>query len=253
MKLLRPVWPGETHRISAVSTYRDGGESTTAYAAADGAGGLNLALHVGDDPHTVARNRAALRAYLPAEPFWLNQVHGTAVVHAHAAKTVDAPPTADASIATEPGVVCAILTADCLPVLLCDPTGRVVGAAHAGWRGLAGGVVQQTVIAMRDAGANEIMAWLGPAIGPSAFEVGAEVRAMFCDQHPKADSAFIARADCPGKYLADLYALARLALGQVGVSAISGGDQCTLLQPENYFSFRRDKRCGRMASLIWIR
>lgn len=253
MKLLQPVWPGAADRIGAVSTYRDGGESTTPYAAADGAGGLNLALHVGDDAQTVARNRATLRAHLPNEPLWLNQVHGITVVHAQAGMVVDYPPTADASIATEPGVVCAIMTADCLPVLLSDPSGRAVGAAHAGWRGLAGGVLQQTVNAMRDVGANEIMAWLGPAIGPHAFEVGAEVRTMFCDQNPEAERAFVARAEYPGKYLADLYALARLALGKVGVSAISGGDQCTLHQTENYFSFRRDQRCGRMASLIWIR
>ena len=252
MKLVHPTWPGEVERIAAISTMRDGGSSVKPFAAADGSGGLNLALHVGDEAQTVERNRAALREYLPAEPLWLNQVHGTAVVHARAGMIVDTPPTADASIATEPGVVCATLTADCLPVLLCDPTGRAVGAAHAGWRGLAGGVLQQTVTAMRAAGADNIMAWMGPAIGPTAFEVGAEVRTIFCEQNHVAEKAFVEIADRPGKYLADLYALARLALVQVGVTDVSGGEQCTLRQPHNYFSFRRDQRCGRMASLIWI-
>ena len=256
MNFFTPVWlrtAEAAERIAAISTLRAGGLSAAPYAAEDGLGGLNLATHVGDEAISVAANRAALSSILPAEPRWLNQVHGTVVVHARADTPVTNPPTADACIATEPGVVCAILTADCLPVLLCDPAGGVVGAAHAGWRGLAGGVLQNTVAAMRAAGADELCAWLGPAIGPKKFEVGEDVRAAFCEIDYAAVAAFIPVPDQPGKYLADLYALARQALTQAGVFAISGGDQCTVSQPQDYFSYRRDQRCGRMASLIWIR
>lgn len=253
MNLLHPILPDVAARVATISTQRGGGISKMPYAAADGSGGFNLATHVGDEAIAVADNRAALRRMLPAEPVWLNQVHGTAVFHARAAQLLTSPPIADACIATEPGVVCAVLSADCLPVLLCDVTGSVVGAAHAGWRGLAGGVLQHTVAAMRAAGATDIRAWLGPAIGPNKFEVGAEVRAAFCSLDQAAEQAFVALAGCPGKSMADLYALARLALAQVGVVLVSGGDQCTASQPDDYFSFRRDPHCGRMASLIWIR
>lgn len=253
MNFHQPIWSASAERIGALSTRRFGGVSVAPYAAEDGAGGLNLAMHVGDDALAVARNRAALRLVLPAEPCWLNQVHGTTVVHARADSVAATVPTADACIATESGVVCAILTADCLPVLFCDPTRGIVGAAHAGWRGLAGGVLQKTVAAMRAAGADEIAAWLGPAIGPSRFEVGEDVRAAFCERDRAALSAFKPVIDQTEKYLADLYLLARLILQQVGVSAITGGDQCTVSQPQDYFSFRRDQRCGRMASLIWVR
>ena len=256
MNFLTPVWPREVDgldHIGAISTLRTGGFSLPPYAAADGSGGLNLATHVGDDAAIVARNRAVLRLKIPADPHWLNQVHGSAVVHARADAVVENPPTADACIATEPGVVCAILTADCLPVLLCDPKARVVGAAHAGWRGLASGVLQNTVAAMRAVGATDVCGWLGPAIGPKKFEVGEDVRTEFCDGDHAAAKAFEASTSAPGKYMADLYALARLALMQAGVSAISGGDRCTVSQPQDYFSYRRDLHCGRMASLIWIR
>jgi YfiH family protein len=253
MNLDHPVWPSAVEHVGAISTRRSGGFSASPFAANDGSGGFNLASHVGDDALTVARNRAALGGVVPAEPRWLNQVHGTAVFHARADTFALTPPTADACIATEPGVVCAILTADCLPVLLCDPAGSVVGAAHAGWRGLAGGVLPKTVAAMRAAGANELCAWLGPAIGPKKFEVGEDVWTAFCAIDRAAATAFVPVPNQPGKYLADLYALARQALAQVGVSAISGGDQCTVSQPQDYFSFRRDQQCGRMASLIWIR
>lgn len=253
--ILVPTWPAAIEHIGALSTRRAGGSSAAPYAAADGSGGLNLAQHVGDDAVTVERNRAVLRAYLPTEPQWLNQVHGDTVfsMRAEGFSTSAVPPHADASIATETGAVCAILTADCLPVLFCDPRGRHVGAAHAGWRGLASGVLQNTVGAMRSAGADEIWAWLGPAIGPQCFEVGEDVRAIFVDQDPQAASAFISRIGHPKKYFADLYALARLALRCVGVGSITGGDQCTVTQSDDYFSFRRDQRCGRMASLIWLR
>lgn len=253
MKVVHPVLPDSAVRIALLSTQRGGGISAMPYAAANGAGGFNLATHVGDDAIAVAHNRASLRQMLPAEPVWLNQNHGAVVVHACADTNFTSPPIADACIATEPGVVCAVLTADCLPVLFYDVSGDVVGAAHAGWRGLAAGVLQHTVTAMRAAGATDIRAWLGPAIGPNKFEVGEEVRAAFCSLDHVAEYAFIALANHPGKYVADLYALARLALAQVSVTRVSGGDQCTVSQPSDYFSFRRDQQCGRMASLIWIR
>ena len=259
MRLIVPDWPSPLAHIDALCTTRVGGFSNAPFDAGfcrgndENSGGLNLALHVGDDAATVIRNRDVLRAHLPADPDWLNQVHGSEVYRASAVLKTEAPPCADASIATEPGVVCAIMTADCLPVLLCDPCGPYVGAAHAGWRGLAGGVLQRTVSAMRASGANDIWAWLGPAIGPDHFEVGDDVRATFCQQQPAAASAFFAIAGRPGKYLADLYFLARLALQSVGVTQVSGGDQCTVCQRDTYFSFRRDQRCGRMASMIWLR
>lgn len=258
MRLIYPNWPTPLVHIGALSTTRGGGLSGAPFDAGSGnrideGDGLNLALHVGDDAATVIRNRALLRTFLPTEPSWLNQVHGTVVHHAHAVSDSAVPPIADASIATESGVVCAVMTADCLPVLLCDPRQNFVGAAHAGWRGLSEGVLQGTVSAMRAAGADEIWAWLGPAIGPDHFEVGEDVRTTFCQQHPAAASAFIAIAGHPGRYLADLYLLARLALRSAGVTTVSGGDQCTVCQRDDYFSFRRDQRCGRMASMIWLR
>lgn len=253
MQLIIPVWPEALDHVGALSTRRSGGYSAPPFAAEDGSGGLNLAQHVGDDVATVERNRATLRAHLPSDPQWLNQVHGTTVFEAHARLVSNVPPTADASMTSDLNVVCAVMTADCLPVLFCDPRGHYVGAAHAGWRGLAGGALQHTVAAMRSAGADEIWAWLGPAIGPNRFEVGEEVRSAFCNQDAAAASAFVGVTGHPEKYLADLYALARLALRSVGVTAVTGGDQCTVSQPHDYFSFRRDHRCGRMASMIWLR
>ena len=176
-------------------------------------------------------------------------MHGTRVVDAASA---DAVPPADASIATRPGVVCAILTADCLPVLLCDRAGRVVGAAHAGWRGLAGGVLERTVDAMRAAGAADILAWLGPAIGPQAFEVGAEVRQAFVEQDAAADAAFAPIAARADKFHADLYRLARARLRAAGVDSISGGDRCTVSERECFYSYRRDGVTGRIGSFIWL-
>jgi YfiH family protein len=158
---------------------------------------------------------------------------------------------ADACIATRAGVVCAIMTADCTPVLLADSRGRVVGAAHAGWRGLASGVLETTVNAMRDCGAEEILAWLGPGIGPQAFEVGEDVLDAFA--HLQADaSVFRAIADRPGKFLADLPALAKRALAEVGVTQVSGGEHCTVTDPKRFYSFRRERTTGRMASMIWL-
>ena len=242
-------WPGLPGAVGALSTTRIGGVSAAPYDDGAGGGGLNLGTHVGDAPQAVARNRELLRALLPAEPAWLTQVHGTRVLDA---ATAGAAPEADASIATRPGLVCAIMTADCMPVLLADAQGRVVGAAHAGWRGLAAGVLENTVEAMRDAGAGGILAWLGPGIGPQAFEVGAEVRDAFSHLGEPAATAFTPAGDA-GKFLADLPMLAKLALARVGVSQVAGGTDCTVSDAHRFYSYRRDRVTGRMASLIWIK
>ncbi len=250
MPALALHWPGLPANVHALSTTRRGGVSQPPYGDGDGAGGgLNLGTHVGDQPDAVLRNRARLRAQLPTEPAWLTQVHGTRVVDA---ATVSNAPQADASITDRPGLVCTIMTADCLPVLLTDAGGRVVGAAHAGWRGLAAGVLEKTVDAMRAAGADRVLAWLGPCIGPRAFEVGEDVRAAFAHLGPAAAVAFRSIEGVSGKYHADLPALARLALAGTGVSDIAGGDLCTVSDPTQFYSFRRDRVTGRMASLIWI-
>ena len=232
-----------------MSTLRAGGISQPPFDDGQGGGGFNLATHVGDQITDVQENRHRLRALLPAEPAWLTQVHGTTV---RDAGSVVAAPEADASFTNQPNVVCVIMTADCLPVLLCDRAGTVVGAAHAGWRGLADGVLQATVAAMQAAGANDLQAWLGPAIGPQQFEVGEEVRATFVARDANTAAAFLPYPNRSGKFLADIYLLARLALRDAGVSRIAGGDRCTVTEPTNFYSFRRDHRTGRMASLIWI-
>jgi YfiH family protein len=162
-------------------------------------------------------------------------------------------PQADASIATRRGAVCVIQTADCLPVLFCDTAGTIVGAAHAGWRGLAGGVLQNTIAGMRDAGADEILAWLGPAIGPQRFEVGEDVLNAFAAVDVKTGAAFAPVAGRPGKYLADIYRLARMMLAKVDVQRVYGGGLCTMTDDRRFYSYRRDKVTGRMASLIWIK
>ena len=241
-------WPGLPASVSVLSTTRQGGVSEAPYDDGAGGGGLNLGTHVGDTEHAVTHNRALLRQQLPSEPVWLTQVHGTRVINAdHPQTTIQA----DACIATRAGVVCAIMTADCTPVLLADSRGRVVGAAHAGWRGLASGVLETTVNAMRDCGAEEILAWLGPGIGPQAFEVGEDVLDAFA--HLQADaSVFRAIVDRPGKFLADLPALAKRALAGVGVTQVSGGEHCTVTDPKRFYSFRRERTTGRMASMIWL-
>ncbi len=242
-------WPALPAGVCALSTTRSGGVSLAPYDDGAGGGGLNLGTHVGDDPAAVARNRARLRAQLPAEPAWLTQVHGTRVLDA---AQVAGAPDADASISDRPGVVCAIMTADCMPVLLADAGGRVVGAAHAGWRGLAAGVLENTVAAMRAAGAGQVMAWLGPGIGPHAFEVGEDVCAAFAHLGPAAHAAFRRIDGSCGKHHADLPALARIALARIGVADVAGGSDCTFSDPARFYSFRRDRVTGRMASLIWI-
>lgn len=235
-----PDWPAPA-RVRALSTTRVGGVSLAPYDS------LNLGTHVGDDPAAVETNRARLRSFLPGEPGWLNQVHGSAVVDAAACAGA---PDADAAVSCSSGVVCSVMTADCLPLLLCDRAGTVVAAAHAGWRGLQGGVVEAAVAAMKVA-PSEILAWLGPAIGPQAFEVGSEVRAAFMAVDRQAEAAF-RPAGMPAKWLADIYLLARQRLAVLGVSGIHGGDRCTFSEPDCFFSYRRDGATGRMASLIWL-
>ena len=227
--------------VHAAVTTRLDGAGQGAFAA------FNLADHVGDDPVAVATNRAHLieRLQLPAEPSWLEQVHGTTVVAAE-----EGPgQTGDAVVARAPGAVCAVLTADCLPVLFSDTSGRVVAAAHAGWRGLAAGVLEETIAAMAVDPAT-IRAWLGPAIGPDAFAVGEEVRAAFIAHDPAAAEAFHVTAE--GALHGDLWLLARQRLTAAGVATITGGGLCTVADPQRFYSHRRDNGVtGRMASLIW--
>jgi polyphenol oxidase len=237
---LEADWPAP-EGIKALSTYRDGGASTGRYAS------LNLGDHVGDDPATVAENRRRLRyeAALPSEPQWLAQVHGVQVANLDS-DTPRGP--ADAAFTQRPDRVCAILTADCLPVLFAADSGEVVGAAHAGWRGLAAGVIETAFRALRVA-PERMLVWLGPAIGPQAFEVGGEVREAFLRQDEGSGEAF---APSPaGRYLADLGLLVRRRLGLLGVTRIYGGGECTHALGYRYFSHRRDGNCGRQATLIW--
>jgi len=232
-----PDWPAPPN-VRALVTTRAGGTSRGAYAA------LNLGAHAGDDPAAVERNRARLRAALPAGPVWLQQVHGTAVVDA-----ASAPPLAraDAAVARVRHVVCAVLTADCVPVLLAGE--GVVAIAHAGWRGLAAGVVEAAVAAMGVPAAS-VVAWLGPAIGPRAYEVGPEVRAAFVRHDAAAAAAFAPhRGD---RFLADLALLARRRLAAAGVANAGGGGHCTYTEAERFYSYRRAPATGRFASLVWL-
>jgi YfiH family protein len=214
---------------------------------------FNLASNVGDAPAAVAANRARLAAALglTSAPRWLRQVHGVgvSVQRPEPADGAREPPEADAAVAFEPGVVLAVLSADCLPVVLAHRSGGRIGIAHAGWRGLAAGVIERTVAALA-APAAELTAWLGPAIGPAAFEVGAEVRAAFVAADAGAASAFVANAR--GRWQADLYQLAGRRLQQLGVAPVAGGGACTYTETERFFSFRRDRVCGRMATLVWV-
>ena len=239
--LISPDWPAPAE-VRACATTRQGGVSLGPYA------GLNLARHVGDAAPAVAHNRALLAAQLGKMPMWLQQVHGVTVADADS-MLPETP--ADAVVARRRGVVCAVMTADCLPVLFCDRAATVVGAAHAGWRGLAGGVLENTVRAMQ-VPAGEIMAWLGPAISPAAFEVGDEVRDAFLAHDPWAGDAFTPGAGL-GKWQADLYTLARRRLALIGLKQVYGGGRCTFAESACFFSARRDGiQSGRQASLIWL-
>jgi YfiH family protein len=253
--LVIPDWPALPANVGALATTRLGGVSEGPYDDARGGGGLNLGLHVGDDPAAVQENRARLQALLPGRPAWISQVHGVDVVDAGTVAAGQPVRVGDASITAEPGVVCAILTADCLPVLFADLGGKVVGAAHAGWRGLAGGVLGTTIAALRAEGAGEIVAWLGPAIGPERFEVGQDVRGSFAAALPGTDlgAAFAPFPGRPGKFLADIFTLARLMLARDGVTQVAGGTSCTATERERFYSYRRDGVTGRQASLIWLK
>ena len=266
---ITPDWPAPPN-VKALQTTRRSGISAAPYDT------LNFGMHVGDVPQTVARNRQLLEPLMPSEPVWLEQVHGTVVVSADATSCV---PQADACIARHRGSVCVVMTADCLPVLLCDEAGTVVGAAHAGWKGLAAGVIEATVKAM-DVAPHKLMAWLGPAIGQEAFEVGAEVRAAFISHQAQAAEAFI-HTPSPSqgegrvtndlavvvgqpsqmasssiregeKYRADIYLLARQRLHSLGINRIYGGNFCTYRQKDQFFSYRRDGVTGRMGTFIWL-
>ncbi|MGR8931293.1 MAG: peptidoglycan editing factor PgeF [Gammaproteobacteria bacterium] len=239
MNWISPNWPLPAN-VHAATTLRSGGVSVAGYAS------LNPASHVDDDPGHVEINRRLIKEMLrlPAEPVWLTQVHGTRVVKAD--ETIN-PEEADAGFTDRAGVVCAVLTADCLPVLFCGDGGTVVAAAHAGWRGLLAGIIGATLTAMH---CRDVSVWLGPAIGPDKFEVGDEVRDAFIVANPRNSAAF--KAIVPGKWLADIYYLARLQLNSLGVERIYGGEYCTVADSQRFYSYRRDgARTGRMANLIW--
>ncbi len=242
MQFIQPNWPASAN-VKALQTTRLGGVSQGAYAS------LNLGAHVNDDPIAVAKNRQLLSPFLPSEPVWLNQVHGLEVIDAAKSTCLQ---DADASFSTKPNVVCVTMTADCLPVLLCDKAGTVVAAAHAGWRGLCDGVIEATVTKMQ-VPASEILVWLGPAIGPNAFEVGDDVRTQFVARDKHAAQAFRRHGD---KWLCNMYLIARQRLNALGVTAIYGAsvneDFCTYSDKARFFSFRRDQVTGRMASMIWL-
>lgn len=234
-----PDWPAPA-RVKAFFTTRSGGVSSGPFQS------LNLGDHVGDRPEDVAANRALLSVFLPSTPVWLRQVHGTNVV---AAESAEIGVEADAAHTATPGVVCAILTADCLPVLICDRNGSQVAAVHAGWRGLSQSVIERTIAAMR-VPPPELLVFLGPAIGPTHYEVGDDVRDVFVNDDESALTAFLPSAN--GKWLANLYELAQLRLRRLGIEEIYGGDCCTFNDTERFFSFRRDGQTGRMAALIWL-
>ena len=235
-------WPAPAG-ISAGTSWRYGGVSQPPYDS------LNLALHVGDAADAVHTNRHRLG--LPTEPVWLNQVHGQTVIDAGrvANQKLATGIEADAAYTDQPGIICAVLTADCLPVLLCDRQGTRVAAVHAGWRGLAAGIVERTLDTLQLPG-DQLLAWLGPAIGPAAYEVGEEVRTAFVQHNVEAAEAF--RPGRPGHWWMDIYQLARQRLFARGVNSISGGNHCTWHEAENFYSYRRDGVTGRMASVIWI-
>lgn len=237
--LIVPSWPAPGN-VRAIQTTRDGGVSAPPYDS------LNLGDHVADAPLHVAANRQRLQPWIPSEPIWMRQVHGTAVV---CADTASCLPEADAAYARQPDTVCTVMTADCLPLLLCDRAGTVVAAVHAGWRGLLAGVIESTIREMAVA-QDELLVWLGPAIGPQAFEVGVEVRQAFVTRDAASESAFVAHGE--GKWLADLYLLARRRLAEAGIHTVYGGEYCTYCDEQRFFSYRRDGVTGRMASMIWL-
>jgi polyphenol oxidase len=233
-----PDWPAPRN-VRACVTTRCGGVSLAPYDS------FNLGDHVGDQPHAVASNRQHLQRILGCDPAWMNQVHSSVAVEADAREQL----IADGCWTATPGVACAVLTADCLPVLFCNLEGSRVAAAHAGWRGLSAGMLEATIESMQTPGA-DLMAWLGPAIGPAAFEVGAEVREAFVARNAEAAAAFLPSRNS-GRFMADLYHLARIRLAGGGVSAVYGGGFCTV-SDTRFYSYRRAAQTGRFASLIWL-
>lgn len=243
VSVIKPNWPAPTN-VHAYTTMRQGGYSQASFA------GLNLSTAVDDDDKAVARNRELLQTKLelPKTPIWLQQTHATTVVDL--GKSRRKHPIADASFSRRKNVVCGVLTADCLPILLCNHQGNCVAAIHAGWRGLAAGIIEATLDTLK-LSAEETLAWLGPAIGATAFEVGSEVYSAFIDQDPQTEAAF--KPLTKDKWLADIYHLARLKLAQNDVTHIYGGDYCTYTESDKFYSYRRDgANTGRMASLIWF-
>jgi YfiH family protein len=243
IQYVAPDWRTQ-RQVSAAVTLRTGGVSVAPFDT------LNLGTPADDAPGAVAENRRRVHEHLglPSEPIWLSQFHGTDVVDLDAPNPTT-PPRGDAAITRRAGPVCAIRVADCMPVLLAEKNGAVIGAAHAGWRGLAGGVIEATLAAM-SAEPSRVLAWLGPTIGPANFEVGEDVRTAFVDRHAAAAEAFAPNARA--RWQCDLYLLARQRLAALGVTQITGGTWDTYAERERFFSFRRDGRCGRMAALIWI-
>ena len=234
-----PDWPAPDN-IKACTSTRIGGISEGVY------GHFNIATHVNDHNPHVIQNRSYLKQTLnlPSEPLWLEQVHGTDVVDVSMSSTLKA----DASFACEMDKVCVVMTADCLPVLMCNRKGTKVAAAHAGWRGLQAGVLEKTIDALQE-DPDDLLIWLGPAIGPQAFEVGDEVREAFVKEIAETEAAF--QVSRPGHWLADIYQLARIRLQKKGVNKIYGGGLCTYTDTSRFYSYRRDGNTGRMASLIW--
>lgn len=235
---LQPDWPAPSN-VHAATTLRSGGSSIGNYDS------LNPAIHVGDDPEIVKQNRKTIRKILnlPSEPAWLNQTHSNLAVKAG---LKPAPLQADASFTDQAGVVCVVMTADCLPLLVCSTDGTEIAAIHAGWRGLLYGIIDNTVAALKN---RELLVWLGPAIGPEQFEVGPEVQTAFCGKSSDYATAFTQRSQ--HKWLADIYSIARINLGKLGIHNVYGGQYCTVTDKERFYSYRRDRITGRMASLIW--
>ncbi len=235
---LTPDWPAPAN-IHAATTLRTGGVSVMPYDS------LNPATHVGDDANCVRENRHRIKTMLalPAEPVWLEQTHSNLVINAGQATTLQQ---ADASYTNAAGVVCAVMTADCLPLLICSTDGKKIAAIHAGWKGLLAGIVSNTLAALAT---TDVLVWLGPAIGADCFEVGAEVRTAFVEKFAPFTAGFTQTSE--HKYLANIYQLARIELAARGVEAVYGGDFCTFTDTERFYSYRRDAQTGRMATLIW--
>lgn len=266
-QLLIPEWPAPSS-VGAYVTTRYGGCSRAPYGIVEGrveaatslAQGLNLGDHVGDDPQAVKCNRELLAQYLPSEPIWLNQIHSATVLELDAQTKVDERIAADGVVTALPRTVCAVLTADCLPILFCDEAGTAVGAAHAGWRGLCAGIVENVALAhakLAECHPLKQMAWFGPAIGAQQFEVGDDVREAFMNAALIHEKEMTAQAfnvgRCAGKWSCDLSLLATIRLARVGVKAIYLSQRCTVSDAQNFYSYRRDGVTGRMASLIWLK